>query len=112
MAATLLSSAFILDDSSNPVTFVFQAHQFTDAIFNNIADGSIELLGLPLWKTRDIDVFNYSTGLYEKKIATVYIRIFDLVPWINTILSKRCGNHTELHIDCKEPMFFSKSCGI
>lgn len=88
------------------------AHTFTEAIFNNIADGSIELLGLPLWKSKGIDVENSSTNLYEQKIATVYIRVFDFVPWINTILSKRCGNHTELNIDCNEPMFFSKNCGI
>lgn len=83
---------------------------FDKPIFAEIADGYIEIIGLPLW--RNITIYDTSNmNSVVKTGVVVYVKIVDFLPWIDSILNNRChGCRPPYPVGCEELMFFSKDC--
>lgn len=90
--------------------FVHSQGGFSQPIFQIMPDESIEIIGLPLWSKKQVEILDSTTKPNEIRTVSVYTRVHDSLPWIKEILSNRCVRDIPLPINCNQKLFFSKSC--
>lgn len=85
---------------------------FSQPIFRIMPDESIEIVGLPLWSKKQMEIVDGTTKRSDGiQTVSVYSRIHDALPWIADILSNRCERSTPTPFDCNQQLVFSKkSC--